>query len=94
LAGEDSLFEQVLGSPYTDLLVIDLDGGDEGLQISLPEGHRPGGQVLLHHTTETLDQRWVDLDLGRQMPLGPFQGSLRPITIRLKTTHGRRGPIA
>jgi hypothetical protein len=40
--------------------------------------------VLLHHTTEVLDQRWIDPDLGRQMLLGPFQGSLCAIAVRLE----------
>jgi len=76
LAGDDGLFDQVLASLDPNIVVVDLDGGDEGLQVGFAERHRPVGEVLLHHATETLDERRIDPDLGRQMLLGSFQGGV------------------
>ena len=57
-------------------LVIDLDSVDEGLKVSLAEGHRTGAEILEHRATELFDQRRVDLDLRRCRDRASFPGRL------------------
>ena len=84
MAGDDSLFDQVLASLDPNTPVIDLDGCNERLQVGLAERHRPAGEVLLHHATEPLDEGGIDPNLGRQVLLGSFQGGVCLVTLGFK----------
>ena len=64
MARKNSLFEQVLVSSNTHLMVVDFYDVDKRPEVRLPEGHRSDAEALTHDTAKTLDQPWIDLDLS------------------------------
>src|SRR5215475_7747501 len=84
LAGQDSLFEQVLPALDPDPRVVDLDDINDRPDVGLPERYGPHGEVLLHHSTKSFDQGGIDVYLWCQLLLHTLQCSLRVIAFRLE----------
>jgi hypothetical protein len=55
LACQNSLLKKVLASLDADMAVVDLNYIDEGLQVSLAEGHRAVAEILAHGAAEMFD---------------------------------------